>query len=85
MLNEKFVIIALITGLIGVIPYLRSMHRGEAVPNRVSWFLWSAVPLIAFTAEWKQGVGFPAMTTLLAGLNPFIVFTASFFLGKKGV
>lgn len=85
MLNEKFVLIALITGLIGVIPYLRSMHRGEAVPNRVSWFLWSVVPTIAFAAEWNQGVGWPAVTTLLAGLNPFIVFVASFFIGKKSI
>lgn len=85
MLNEKFVLIAVVTGLIGVIPYLRAMFRGEASPNRVSWFLWSAVPMIAFAAEWRQGVGFPAITTLLAGLNPLLVLIASFFAPGKAL
>lgn len=83
MLNEKFILIALFTGLIGISSYLRGMWRGEVVPNRVSWFLWSAVPMIAFTAEWRQGVGFPALTTLLAGFMPFIVFVASFFIRRS--
>jgi hypothetical protein len=57
MLDEKFVILGIIVGFIGSLSYLIDTIKGKTKPNRVTWFLWALAPLIAFTAEIKQGVG----------------------------
>ncbi len=85
MLNEKFILIAVIASLIGIIPYFRGTLNGTVRPNRVSWFLWIVTAGIAFAAEIRQGVGFPALTTLMAGFNPLLVFVATFFAPGQAV
>lgn len=69
--------------MIGIYPYLRDTLRGDVLPNRVSWFLWTVTAGIAFAAEIHQGVGLPAFTTFVAGFDPLIVFIASFFAPRK--
>ncbi len=64
--------------LIGSISYLRAMARGKAIPNRVSWVLWAAAPLLACGAELQQGVGLPALMTFMVGFGPLLVFLGSF-------
>lgn len=64
--------------VIGVIPYLRDTLHGVTKPNQVTWLLWSMAPLIAATAAFSDGVGWPVIPVLLAGLTPLVVFVASF-------
>ena len=47
-------------------------------PNRVTWLLWAAGPLIAFGVEIDAGVGLRALIALSTGLGPLVVFVASF-------
>ena len=84
MLNEKFVILGAILGFLGALSYLIDTLKGKTKPNRVSWFIWALAPLIAFTAEIKQGVGLQALMTFMVGFNPFLIFLAS-FVNKKAV
>jgi len=81
MIDEKFVFVGVILSLIGSISYLRAMARGVAVPNRVSWFLWAAAPLVACAAELQHGVGLPALMTFMVGFGPLLVFLGSFVTG----
>jgi hypothetical protein len=78
MLDEKLVILGAIISFIGNCSYLIATIKGKAQPNRVSWFLWSLAPFIAFFAEIKQGIGFQSLTTFMIGFNPLIIFCASF-------
>ena len=84
MISPNFIIVGFILQLIGGWTYGIDTFRGKIQPNRVSWFLWALAPLIAFTAEVKQGVGLQSLTTLSAGLIPVFVFSASFY-NKKAV
>jgi hypothetical protein len=56
MLDSHFVILGAILNVIGGLSYLIDTIKGKAKPNRVTWFLWALAPLIAFTAELKQGL-----------------------------
>lgn len=56
--------------------------RGGVKPNRVTWFLWSIIPFIAFSAQINQGVGLQSLTTFMTGFIPLLIFLAS-FLNKK--
>jgi hypothetical protein len=78
MINKNFVILGAILSLIGGISYLLDTIRGKTKPNRVSWLLWALAPMIAFSAELKQGVGLQSLMTFMVGFNPLLIFLASF-------
>src|SRR5579872_4394329 len=58
--------------------YVRAILKGEAAPNRVTWFLWALVPLIAGVAQWRAGVGISTLVVLSVGTGPACVVLASF-------
>jgi hypothetical protein len=78
MLPSYFVVIGTLIGAVSSIGYLVSTIRGDVRPNRVSFFMWSIAPTIAFFAEIGQGVGLLSIQTLSAGILPFSIFLASF-------
>ena len=78
MINENFALLGAAIFLFGSIGYLLETIQGKVKPNRVTWFLWALAPLVAFTAQIKQGVGIQSLLTLMAGLIPLVIFFASF-------
>lgn len=83
MIDQHFVILGALLSLSGGLAYVRDTLRGKTKPNRVTWFLWALAPLIAFSAEIKQGVGLLALMTFVAGFNPLLIFCASFVNRKS--
>jgi hypothetical protein len=80
MIDERFTILGSVIALIGGLSYLIDTVKGRVKPNRVSFLLWSLAPLIAFAAQIKEGVGFfLALITFVAGIEPLLIFIASFF------
>ena len=77
MLDERFVIIAGIINISGILLYVFDTIKGHSKPNRVTLFLWSLVPFIAFSAQIKQGVGLTSILTFTSGFGPFMVLVAS--------
>lgn len=84
MIDERFIFIGTFLAIVGGLTYLIDTLKGKTSPNRVTWFLWALAPLIAFSAEIKQGVGLAAMMTFIVGFNPLLIFMAS-FVNKKAV
>lgn len=78
MLNENFVILGVVLQLFGSWSYLVDTIKGRVKPNKISWFLWTLAPLIAFFAEVRQGVGIQALVTFSVGFVPLVIFIASF-------
>lgn len=78
MIDARFVILGAVLSLIGCSFYVSAVLSGTARPNRISWFLWGAMPMIAFLAQIDEGVGMSSILTLSIGLGPMIVFAASF-------
>lgn len=83
MLNENFVIVGFVIGMLGSIKYLIETVQGRVKPNRVTFFLWALAPLIAFAAEIKQGVGIQSLMTFGVGFSPLTILIASFFNKKS--
>lgn len=82
MIDEKFIIAAVILNFIGGGSYLIDTLKGKVKPNKVTWFIWAVAPLVAFVAEIKQGVGIQSLTTFMVGFGPLLIFFAS-FVNKK--
>lgn len=79
---EYLVFAAAAATLIAAFVYIRSMFRGGAKPNRISWLMWAIAPFIATAAAVSDGVGISVLPVFMAGFSPFLIFTAS-FLTKK--
>ncbi len=77
---EYLVFLAAIATLLATFVYVRSMFRGSAKPNRISWLMWSIAPFIAAAAALSNGVGLAALPVFMSGLSPFLIFSASFVL-----
>ncbi len=78
MLNTNFVILGAVINILGSASYLRDTLRGKAKPNRVSFFMWTLAPMLAFAAEIQKGVGTIAVMTFAAGFAPLMILVASF-------
>lgn len=78
MLDVHFVILGAVIGSVGMVAYLRDTLRGVTQPNRVTWMLWAAAPLLAFAVEVNQGVGLQSLMTFTVGFGPLLIFLASF-------
>lgn len=78
MLNPNFVILAATFNLIGGASYVIATIKGKARPNRVTWFLWALIPMIAFAAQISEGVGISSLMTFMVGFGPLIVLITSF-------
>jgi hypothetical protein len=84
MLDSKFVIFGAMLNLVGSTSYLVATIKGKTKPNRVTWFLWALAPLIAFSAEIKEGVGLQSLMTFMVGFGPLLIFVGS-FINRKSV
>jgi hypothetical protein len=78
MLDERFVIVGAAIASVGMLLYLRDTLRGDTQPNRVTFLLWGAAPLLAFGAEISAGVGLRSLMTFVVGFGPLLIFFASF-------
>jgi hypothetical protein len=76
------VFVAAFATLLATYAYIRSMFKGEAKPNRVSWLMWSIAPFIATAAAVSNRVGWAALPVFMSGFSPFLIFTASFVTKK---
>lgn len=78
MLNDNFVYLALVLNSIGGISYLIYTLQGKVKPNKVTWFLWGVIPMIAFAAQIKEGVGLQSLLTFAIGFIPILIFLGSY-------
>ncbi|PXW25799.1 UNVERIFIED_CONTAM: hypothetical protein DES50_12032 [Williamsia faeni] len=78
MIDPHFVLLGALLSLVGSSFYVRAVLMGSASPNKVTWFLWAAMPIIAFLAQLDQGVGLASILTLSVGLGPAFVLASSF-------
>ncbi len=77
-MHVVFALAGAVINFVACLSYVRAILKGEATPNRVTWFLWAVVPLIAAAAQWRAGVGLSTLVVLSAGAGPACVLLASF-------
>jgi hypothetical protein len=80
-MHTLFAIAGAVINLVACLSYVRAILKGEATPNRVTWFLWAIVPLIAGAAQLRAGVGISTLVVLSVGAGPACVVLASFARG----
>ncbi len=82
MISPNFIWLALVVTAFGNYFYIRDTLRGQTQPNRVTFFLWGAVPLVTYFAQRSEGAGVQIYYTLIIALMPLLIFASS-FVDKK--
>lgn len=78
MLPGWCVFVGAALSLAGSLRYCQLTIAGRTRPNRVTWALWAAAPLIGFAAQVDDGVGLPSVLTLSIGVGPALVLASTF-------
>jgi len=78
MLDPRFTILAGAIAVVSAAGYAVDTLRGRNQPNRVTWAMWTVVPMIAFAAQISQGVGLQSIFTFAGGFGPLLVLIATF-------
>ncbi|MBI5135481.1 hypothetical protein HZA86_04600 [Candidatus Uhrbacteria bacterium] len=78
-LEHILVFLSIAISLVGSSAYIIDTLAGRTKPNRVSWFLWAAAPLVAVAAAHSAGADPWALARVfMAGFMPLIIFLCSF-------
>ena len=77
-MHIAFAIAGSLINFVACLSYVRAILRGEAMPNRVTWFLWAIVPIIAGAAQLRSGVGISTLVVVSVAAGPALVVLASF-------
>jgi len=78
------VILSAFVSLIGGTAYIRDTLSGKSKPNRVTWFMWTAAPLIGTVAAISAHADiWVTVRIFLAGFVPLLVFSVSFINPKS--
>lgn len=77
MLSENIIFFAVLLNLFGSILYIKSIIRGHAKPNLVSWFIWMLAPFIGVFFQLKAGAGLSVLPVFMAGFGPLIIIIAT--------
>ncbi|MBI3305853.1 hypothetical protein HYZ82_01815 [Candidatus Nomurabacteria bacterium] len=84
MLPENIIFLGLAISLIGIFFYVRSILRGHAKPNLVSWFIWTLAPFIGVFFQLKAGANLSVLPVFMAGLGPCVIILVA-FLTKNAI
>jgi len=78
-LAHWLVVASALIGATGAAAYIRDTLAGRSQPNRVTWGLWAAAPLIATGAAIAaQADGWATFRIFMSGFMPLLIFCASF-------
>ncbi|MCX6728111.1 MAG: hypothetical protein NTX11_04870 [Candidatus Saccharibacteria bacterium] len=82
-MKEFLAVIAVVIGIIGYIPYFRTIFSGKTKPHAFTWLVWGVLTAIAFFGQLVGKGGAGAWVTGFTALISFIVFGFALVKGKR--
>ncbi len=76
--------IAAIIALLGTIPYLLSMFRGETKPSRAAYAIWLVIDILTVSSYFAAGARSTVWVPLAFALTTVVIFCLSFKYGMGG-
>lgn len=82
---EFFGYIGGILMIISIIPYFRSILKGDTKPHRMTFFIWTILILIAFFSQLAKGASWSLLLTAGDGIAVLATFILSVKFGVGGL
>lgn len=70
--------------MLSVIPYVRSILKGDTKPQRITWLIWAVLVFIAFFSQLAKGATWSLLLTAGDAIAIIIVFIFSIKYGVGG-
>lgn len=83
-LLEAFGISSGVLAAVAYLPYIRDIFKGDAKPERASWFIWVVLASIAFFSQLAEGAKSSLWFTGLDSLGALIIFVLALKYGSGG-
>jgi hypothetical protein len=80
-----FGLLAGVTSLLAIVPYVRDVLRGTTHPHRGSWLIWTVLSLVALASQLADGATWSIVMVVVQALITGVVFTLSIWRGVGGV
>ena len=71
--------------IISIIPYFRSILKGDTKPHRMTFFIWTILILIAFFSQLAKGASWSLLLTAGDGIAVLATFILSVKFGVGGL
>ncbi len=84
-MKELLGLIAVLLGIIGIIPYVKDIYKGKTKPHLFSNLIWAVVTTIAFFTQVAKGSGPASWTTLVMALLTIYITILCFKYGTQDV
>jgi hypothetical protein len=81
---ETFGYISGILMMFSVIPYAKSILKGETKPHRITWLIWTVLVLIAFFSQLAKGASWSLLLTAGDAVAILVTFILSIKYGVGG-
>lgn len=87
IMNLEYILlaVAILLAVVGNIPYLYKMYKGEVRPHPYTWFIWSIVSAVTFFGQLQKGGGLGAIPTAASEVFTILIFIFSLRNGFKGI
>lgn len=69
---------------VAYIPYIRDIFRGDAKPERASWFIWLVLACIAFFSQLAEGAHSSLWFTAFDSVGALVIFLLALRYGAGG-
>lgn len=83
MISPYFNLLAPVFSLLASYFYIKSILKGETIPNKMGWFIWIIAPFVSFIIMIQHGGGWSALSVCMSWFVPLLVFIASFWNKKS--
>jgi hypothetical protein len=80
-----FAAASIILGIIGFVPYLKSIFAGATKPHIFTWTIWSITMFIAFAAQLSAGAHLGAYHTGFLALSCIFICALALKYGEKNI
>lgn len=87
MVDYKIIlgIVASILSVVSYVPYIRDILKGKTKPHFFSWFIWSLLLAIGFSAQLVKGAGIGAWAVGFTAASCFTIAILAIFKGEKDI
>lgn len=82
-MKEILGVSAVAIGLIGYVPYFRTIFNGKTKPHAFTWFVWGVLTAIAFGGQIVGNGGAGAWVTGFTAFISFAIFGLALIKGKR--
>jgi hypothetical protein len=80
-----FGVLAGLTSLAAIAPYIRDVFRGTTRPHRGSWLIWTVLSIVALASQLADGATWSIVMVVVQALITSLVFALSISRGVGGV